>query len=191
MQTQPKRRQQKPPTTIKELKSFLGKVYYIRRLIPSLASSTSAFTKLLKKGQSFEWGNAQQKAFQKLQQIMIKLPIVQASVRRKPLLFYLASSSSTIGALIAQEDEGGIKQLVYYISHALSYTETRYPQAKKVCLAIIYTSQRLCHYFLSYEVNLMTKSHTIKVLLRQPILFGRICQDIYESCQEHMSSRIG
>ena len=39
----------KPPATVKELKSFLGKVSYIRRFIPSLASITSAFTKLLKK----------------------------------------------------------------------------------------------------------------------------------------------
>ena len=49
----------KPSTTIKELKSFLGKVSYIRRFIPGLASITLAFTKLLKKGQSFEWGGEQ------------------------------------------------------------------------------------------------------------------------------------
>ena len=35
----------KPPTTVKELKSFLGKVSYIRRFIPGLALITSAFTK--------------------------------------------------------------------------------------------------------------------------------------------------
>ena len=40
----------KPPTTIKELKRFLDKVSYIRRFLPGLASITSAFTKLLKKG---------------------------------------------------------------------------------------------------------------------------------------------
>ena len=39
----------KPPTIIKELKSFLGKVSYIRRFIPGLASISSAFTHLLKK----------------------------------------------------------------------------------------------------------------------------------------------
>ena len=44
----------RPPITVKELKSFLGKVSYIRRFIPELASITSAFTKLLKKGQNFE-----------------------------------------------------------------------------------------------------------------------------------------
>lgn len=44
----------KPLATVKKLKSFLGKVSYIRRFIPGLASITLAFTKLLKKGQSFE-----------------------------------------------------------------------------------------------------------------------------------------
>ena len=39
-----------PPATVKELKSFLGKISYIRRFILGLASITSAFTKLLKKG---------------------------------------------------------------------------------------------------------------------------------------------
>ena len=70
----------KPPAIVKELKSFLGKVSYIRRFIPSLALITSAFAKLLKKGQSFEWGKAQQTAFQRLQQIMTNLLIVQAPI---------------------------------------------------------------------------------------------------------------
>ena len=56
-----------PPATVKELKSFLGKVSYIRRFIPRKVSITSAFAKLLKKGQSFEWGEAQQTTFRRLQ----------------------------------------------------------------------------------------------------------------------------
>ena len=91
----------RPPVTVKELKSFLGKVSYIRRFIPGLASITSTFTKLFRKGQSFEWGEAQQTAFRRLQQIMMNLPTVQAPVHRKPLLLYLAANSYAIGALIA------------------------------------------------------------------------------------------
>ena len=40
----------KPPAMVKEFKSFLGKVSYIQRFIPGLASITSAFARLLKKG---------------------------------------------------------------------------------------------------------------------------------------------
>ena len=57
----------KLPATVKELKSFLGKVLYIRRFIPGLVSITSAFAKLLKNGKNFEWGEAQQIGFRKLQ----------------------------------------------------------------------------------------------------------------------------
>ena len=96
---------------------------------------------------------------------MTNLPMVQAPIRKKPLLLYLASSPSAIGGLIAQEDGGGIKQPVYYISHALKYAETRYLRAKRACLEIVYASQRLYHYFLAYEIQLMTKSHAIKALL--------------------------
>ena len=49
----------KPPAIVKRLKSLLGKVSYIRRFIPGLASISSAFTKLQKKGQGFEWEETQ------------------------------------------------------------------------------------------------------------------------------------
>ena len=91
----------RPPATVKELKSFLGKVSYIWRFIPRLASITSAFTKLLRKGQSFVWGETQQMAFKRLQQIMMNLSMVQVLVHKKPLLLYLAANSYAIGALIA------------------------------------------------------------------------------------------
>ena len=81
----------RPPTMVKELKSFLGKVSYIRRFIPGLALITSAFTKLLRKGQSFKWGEVQQATFKRLQQIMMNLPTVQAPIHKKPLLLYMAT----------------------------------------------------------------------------------------------------
>ena len=105
-------------------------------------------------------------AFKRLHQIMMKLPMIQAPVHRKPLLLYLAANFYAIGALIAQEDGGGVEQPMYYISRALKDAETCYPRAERASLAIVYTSQRLRHYFLAYEVWLVTKSYAIKALLQ-------------------------
>ena len=43
----------KRPTIVKELKSFLGRVSYIRRFVPGLALVTSGLSKLLKKWAEF------------------------------------------------------------------------------------------------------------------------------------------
>lgn len=68
----------------------------------------------------------------------------QIAFHQKPLLLYLASSPLAIRALIAHEDGGGIDQPVYYISHTLKDAEMCYQKAKKkVCLAIVYATQRL------------------------------------------------
>ncbi|XP_023880939.1 uncharacterized protein LOC111993327 [Quercus suber] len=75
----------------------------------------------------------------------------KAPVHKKPLLLYLATNSYAIGALIAQEDGGGIVQPVYYISRALKNAETRYRRAERACLAIMYASQRLRYYLLTYK----------------------------------------
>ena len=53
-------------TTHKELKSYLGKLSYIRRFIPGLATVTFAFALLLKKGASFHWSTKCQRAFEKV-----------------------------------------------------------------------------------------------------------------------------
>lgn len=99
---------------------------------------------------------------------MMNLPMVQALVHRKPLLLYLASSLSAIGALIAQEDGGSVEKPIYYISRALRDAETQYPKAKRVCLAVVYTSQSLCHYFLAYEVHLMMSQAIVDLLAQFP-----------------------
>ena len=155
----------KPPTTYKELKSFLGKLSYRRRFIPGLAAVTSAFTPLLKKGALFHWSTECQEAFEKVQDIMTKLPTVCALIFGKPLRLYLASNSQAIRALIAQENDNEVEQPIYYVSRTLKDAESRYSEVERSCLALIYASQRFRHYFLAHKVQLMTRSHLIRSLL--------------------------
>ena len=164
----------KRPTTVRELKSFLGRASYIRRFVLGLSSVTSTLSKLLKKGAEFTWGTKKQEAFQRIQQIMNHLPTLQAQVRGRTLLLYLASYSQVIGALLEQEDDDKNQQPIYYINRTLKDTESMYPRIEKACLVIIHASQRLKQYFSTHQILLVTKSHPIKALIHQPLLTGRI-----------------
>ena len=107
---------------------------------------------------------------------MNHLPTLQAPVRGRPLLLYLASNFQVIGALLAREDDHGNEQPVYYVSRTLKDAKTMYPRIEKACLVIIYASQRLKRYFSAHQILLVTKSHPIKALLHQPFLTRRIAQ---------------
>uniref|UniRef100_A0A2N9G179 Reverse transcriptase domain-containing protein n=1 Tax=Fagus sylvatica TaxID=28930 RepID=A0A2N9G179_FAGSY len=131
----------KAPTSHKELKSFLGRLSYIKRFIPGLASVTAVFIPLMKKGVPFVWSTACQQAFEKIQLIMTKLPTVCAPIPGRPLRLYLASNNEAIGGLVAQEDEDWTEKPIYYVSRALRDVETRYSGAERACLALIYASQ--------------------------------------------------
>ena len=107
---------------------------------------------------------------------MNHLPTLQAPVRGRPLLLYLASNSQAIGALLVQKDEEGNEKPIYYVSMTLKDTETRYPKIERACVVVIHASQRLKRYFLAHQILSVTKSHPIKALLHQPLLTGRIGQ---------------
>ena len=55
----------KRPTIVRELKSFLGRVSYIKRFVPKLVLVTSDLSKLLKKGAEFGWGLNSRKPFRR------------------------------------------------------------------------------------------------------------------------------
>ena len=85
--------------------------------------------------------------------------------------------------MIAQKDGNGVEQPVYYVSRALKDAESRYSGAERSCLALIYASQRLRHYFLARKVQLMTRSHPIRSLLQRPVLSGRLAQWLLQLSQ--------
>ena len=96
---------------------------------------------------------------------MTKLLTVCPPTSGKPLELYLVANGEAVGALIAQENQQGADQPIYYVSRILKDAETRYSRAEKACLSLIYAAQRLRHYFLAHTVYLMTKSHPIRLLL--------------------------
>ncbi|XP_021833842.1 uncharacterized protein LOC110773621 [Prunus avium] len=147
-----------PPRNPKELKSFMGRLSYIRRFIPGLAATISVFAPLFKKGRPYEWSKECQEAYQQVQQIITKLPTMRAPIPGLPLKIYLAATNAAVGALLAQDNHGGEESPIYYVSRQLRGAETRYPKTELLCLALVYAAQRLRHYFLAHKLQLIVKS---------------------------------
>lgn len=90
----------KAPSTKKELQSLLGKINFLRRFISNLSGKTQAFSPLLRlKKEGFEWGQAQQEAFDKIKYYLVCPPILSPPCRSKSMRLYIYASDETIGSI--------------------------------------------------------------------------------------------
>ncbi|CAL8175771.1 unnamed protein product [Prunus armeniaca] len=152
----------------------MGRLSYIRRFIPGLVAMMSVFTPLLKKGKPYIWSQECQEAYQQVQQLITKLPMMRAPIPGLPLKLYLAATNTVVGTLLAQDDHGGEENPIYYVSRQLRGAETRYPKTELLCLALVYAAQHLRHYFLAHKLQLIVKSDPVRYLLTRPVLSGRL-----------------
>ncbi|CAN6566577.1 unnamed protein product [Malus baccata var. baccata] len=132
------------PTNKVQLQRLLGKINFLRRFIANLAGKIQPLTPLLrlKDKENFKWGPPHQKAFDSIKAYLTSPPVLVPPQRGKPLKLYISALEKSIGSLLAQNNEGGKEQAVYYLSRILTEVETRYSPIERLCLALYFTAKR-------------------------------------------------
>ena len=74
---------------------------YISRFIAQLTMTCEPLFLLLKKEVPTVWNEQCQEAFEKIKSYLINPPILVSPVPEKPLLLYLTTTDTTMGALLA------------------------------------------------------------------------------------------
>ncbi|XP_058208205.1 uncharacterized protein LOC131321220 [Rhododendron vialii] len=164
-----------PPTNKQELQQFLGQVNFFKRFISNLSGKTLAFFPLLKlKSQKdFKWKKEHQKAFEFLKQSLVRPPILMPPIIGKPLKLYISAGHQSIGCLLAQDNENGHEQAIYYLSKRLNECEIKYKPIEKLCLTLYFSAIKLRCYMLPSTVHVIAQTDIIKYILTRPILRGK------------------
>jgi len=128
----------------------------------------------MKKGAPFEWDESCKNAFKRIKKYLSSPPVLGAPILGKPLILYIAAQESSLGALCAQENKEGKDRALYYLSQTLVGAELHYSAIEKVCLALMFTVQKLRHYMQAHTVRVISKADLIKYILSRPVLSGRL-----------------
>jgi hypothetical protein len=102
----------------------------------------------LKSAEVFQWGLAQQKAFEELKQYLIDLTTLTPPSSVAPLLLYVAASHAAISAALVQEkQEGQVKKQapIYFVSEVLNPSKKNYIELEKVLYVVLMASRKLRH----------------------------------------------
>jgi hypothetical protein len=148
----------------------------LNRFISRSAERNMPFFEILKSAEVFQWGSAQQKAFEELKQYLIDLTTLTPPSLGAPLLLYVVASHSAVSAALVQEKlDGQVKKQapVYFVSEVLSLSKKNYTELEKVLYAVLMASRKLRHYFQAYHI-IVPSSQPLKDIMRNREATGRV-----------------
>ena len=154
------------PTSVKDVRVFIGKVSYYRRFIPGFSAIAAPLTDLIKQEKNapeepFEFTSAGQEAFRKLKAQLSQAPILAYPQFDSDQPFILDTDWShdpgAIGAVLSQVQDGE-ERVIAYGARKLNHAEANYSSHKGELLAVIYFL-RLWKYYLSHRRFILRTDH--------------------------------
>ena len=137
----------KPPTSVKEVHSFLGFANFYRKFIPNYSNIVTPLTFLTRKDQHWIWSSLQQRAFDHLHKIFFSAPILIIPDTSRPFSLMTDASLLAAGAVLMQRDVNGDLHPCAYFSKMFSLTERNYNIYDRKLLAVILALTEWKHYF--------------------------------------------
>src|SRR3954452_25364410 len=92
-----------PPTTVKQVRSFLGLASYCRRFVENFSKIARPLTNLLHKGVKLEWPDKCLESFQALKDKLTSPPVLAPPDTQKDFVIYCDASRQGLGCVLMQE----------------------------------------------------------------------------------------
>ncbi|GAA5881029.1 hypothetical protein JCM8547_003592, partial [Rhodosporidiobolus lusitaniae] len=167
------------PTTVKQLRGFLGLVQYLRKFIPGLAQQTALLTPLTRKGLgdiTALWGEKEEKAFQEIRRVVTSLPVlrpVDHSDGADPIWLMTDASKVGLGAVLLQGKDWKTAYPCGYYSRQYIAAERNYPTHEQELLAVVAALKAYRIDLLGERFVVLTDHDTLRHFPTQPDLSKR------------------
>jgi hypothetical protein len=152
----------KPPTTVRQIRSFLGLAGYYRRFIPDFSRIAKPMTELLKKGVKFEWSQKCKDAFHTLRQHLTTAPVLAQPDNAKPFDVYCDASGTGLGCVLMQDN-----RVIAYASRALRPHEQNHPTHDLELAVVVHALKIWRHYLMGAHCNIYTDHKSLKYIFTQ------------------------
>ena len=141
-------REIQPPTSVTQVRSFLGLVGYYRRFIKGFSKIAAPLNKLLEKNRPFVWTTECMEAYNELKELLLREPVVAYPDFSVPFRLYTDASNIGLGDILAQKQEGK-ERIICCASRTLNKSEQNYSATKKECLAVVWGIKNFRNYLIA------------------------------------------
>lgn len=153
-----------PPSSVKEIRSFLGHAGFYRWFIQDFSKVSTPLWKLLQKDICFEFDENCMRAFTILKEALTTAPIIQPLNWELPFELMCDASDYAVGAVLGQR-VGKLHHVIYYASRTLNDAQLNYSTTEKELLAVIFALEKFRSYLLGTKVIVYTDHAALRYLL--------------------------
>jgi hypothetical protein len=152
----------KSPTSVHEVRSFLGLAGYYRRFIPDFSKIAKPMTSLLQKDHKFVWTEECEAAFCTLRKLLTTAPVLAQPDIEKSFDVFCDASKNGLGCVLMQNG-----RVIAYASRQLRKHEVNYPTHDLELAAVVHALKIWRHYLLGNVCNLFTDHKSLKYIFTQ------------------------
>ncbi|KAL0158975.1 hypothetical protein M9458_047051, partial [Cirrhinus mrigala] len=171
-----------PPTSVHELKGFLGLCNYYRKFVPAFSELASPLNELLRKEATFLWTEEHQNAFTQLKEKLTSAPVLGYPLVEGKYIPDTDASNHSISAVLAQL-QWGEERVITYASTHLTPAQRRYCVTRRELLAVVFYTRQFRHYLLGKKFLLRTDHNSLTWLFRFKHPEGQLARWLEELCQ--------
>jgi hypothetical protein len=150
------------PTTVTEIRSFLGLAKYYRRFIKGFSKIAKPMTSLLEKGREFKWDEKCQESFDQLMKRLMSPPVLVMPDLQKGFDIYCDACGQGLGCVLMQE---GL--MIAYASRRLGKHELNYPTHDLELAAVVHTLKIWRHYIMGTKCQVYIDHKSLKYIFTQ------------------------
>jgi hypothetical protein len=161
------------PTSVTELKSYLGMLTYYSKFLPDLSTLLHPLYQLLRKHVLWHWGHEQKKAFRKSKELLMSTSCLTHFDSTLELTLACDASAYGLGAVLSHRMRDGAERPIGYASRTLTDAERNYSQLEKEGLAFIFGIKRFHDYLFGRSFQLITDHKPLLGLLKELSLLKR------------------
>ncbi|KAL0552101.1 hypothetical protein IC582_011198 [Cucumis melo] len=150
------------PSTVSEVRSFLGLAGYYRRFMENFSRIATPITQLTRKGASFVWSKACEDSFQNLKQKLVTAPVLTVPDGSGSFVIYSDASKKGLGCVLMQQGK-----VVAYASRQLKSHEQNYPTHDLELAAVVFALKIWRHYLYGEMIQIFTDHKSLKYFFTQ------------------------